>query len=130
IGLKHDVIKNKEEFAGYAAVIFDHPQNEDFEKLSDVEILDTYHKLVGIEENFRAMKSSFSIRPMHVRLHQRIEAHCYLCVFALMMLRIMQGRLLEQGIRMSSQRICDALADAKVVAAALDKHNIYFTNVR
>ena len=130
IGLKHDVIKNKEEFAGYAAVIFDHPQNEDFEKLSDVEVLDTYHKLVGIEENFRAMKSSFSIRPMHVRLHQRIEAHCYLCVFALMMLRIMQGRLLEQGIRMSSQRICDALADAKVVAAALDKHNIYFTNVR
>ena len=126
IGLKEDVIANREAIAGYAAVIFDHPKSCDLEPLSATAVLDTYHKLVGIEENFRVMKSTFNIRPVYVRLSQRIEAHCYLCIFALMMLRLLQDTLLKQGYRMSAKRISQALSNAKVSAQKVTKDDIYF----
>ena len=129
-GLKDELIRKKEEIAGYSAVIFDHPKGEHAQILSDTGVLDTYHKLVGIEESFRIMKSSFSIRPLYVRLHERIEAHCYLCVFALMMLRILQDRLLNLGYRMSTKRICEALSDARVVPSAKTRDDVFFINIR
>lgn len=114
-GLKEDVIANRKEIAGYAAVVFSHPDIKGAEKLTAEGVLKTYHRLVGIEDCFRVMKSSFSIRPVYVRLRERIEAHCYLCVLSLMMLRLLQEKLEKSHVHMSSPRICQALADARVI---------------
>lgn len=126
IGLKEDLIAKKEAIAGYAAVVFDHPKSSASEPISATDVLDTYHKLVGIEDNFRVMKSTFNIRPVYVRLHQRIEAHCYLCVFALMMMHLLQDELNKRGYRMSVQRISQALSNAKVSAQRITENDIYF----
>ena len=114
-GLKEDIIANRKVIAGYAAVVFSHPDVEGGQQLTPEEVLKTYHRLVGIEDCFRVMKSSFSIRPVYVRLRERIEAHCYLCVLSLMMLRHLQEKLEKSQLHMPATQICQALADARVI---------------
>lgn len=70
-----------------------HPKDKDAAALTGEEVLTTYHRLAGIEDCFRVMKSSFSIRPVHVRLKEHIVAHCYLCVLSLMLMRLVQEKL-------------------------------------
>lgn len=116
VGLKYDVIAEREKIAGYHAVIFDHPDSCSAEnRLSDEQILATYHRLVRIEDCFRVMKSQLSIRPMYVRIKERIIAHCYICVLALMMLRHIQEQLEASGHNLSVCRIVRALSEASVL---------------
>ncbi len=130
-GLKEDVIAERKTIAGYAAVVYDHPKDLPEEKMfAGHAILTKYHELVQIEDSFRVMKSSFDIRPMHVRLHDRIVAHCYLCVFALMMLRSVQEKLSKAGTPMSSDTIIDALSQALVMPTAAEQpEDIKFVNM-
>ncbi|MGN1209244.1 MAG: transposase [Duodenibacillus sp.] len=117
-GLKENIIAERREIAGYAAVVYMHPEAQDGAaqvQLGHEQVLSTYHRLVSIEDCFRIMKSNFSIRPMYVRLHQRITAHCYLCVLSLMLLKTMQEKLADQGVNMPAHQICRALADATVI---------------
>lgn len=117
VGLKKDVIADRKAVAGYSAVVYSHPaetsdaKNEG-ERLSELQVLSTYHKLVAIEDSFRTMKSTFSIRPVHVRLKERITAHCYLCVLSLMLLRSLQEKLDSAGTSLSAGRIAAALKQA------------------
>lgn len=117
VGLKDDVIADRKAVAGYAAVVYSHPEEKSdnspkIEKLSELQVLSTYHKLVAIEDSFRTMKSTFSIRPVHVRLKERITAHCYLCVLSLMLLRSLQEKLDRAGTLLSAGRIASALKQA------------------
>lgn len=127
--LKTDVIENKRATAGYTAIVFEHP-NDAQEPLTDTQVMDAYHKLVEIEESFRTMKESFNIRPVHVRLKERVIAHCTLCILSLMMMRVLQERLREAGHGMSSKRICKALANALLTPTNRFKNQIFFTNTR
>lgn len=114
-GLKEEVIEERKKIAGYAALVFSHPEGKNVEVLSDEQVLSTYHRLVSIEDCFRTMKSTFSIRPVHLRLKQRITAHCYLCVLSLMLMKIVQERLTSMGLSMSCAQISSALAQALVI---------------
>lgn len=115
-GLKDDVIAERMQVAGYAAIVYEHPSVIDEErKMTAENIIACYHRLVGIEDCFRVIKSTFSIRPVYVRLKERITALCYLCVLSLMMLRTLQDKLAKAGNPMASQRVSEALAQAMVV---------------
>ena len=66
-GLKEKVIAERREIAGYAAVVYMHPEAKDGAsqvQLGHEQVLSTYHRLVNIEDCFRIMKSNFSIRPI------------------------------------------------------------------
>lgn len=115
VGVKDEVIAERTAIAGYSAVVFDAPDCENRTELTAEEVLKTYHRLVDIEDCFRVMKSTFSIRPVYVRLRERIIAHCYLCVLSLMLMRCVQNALEENNIYMSSERISNALKQALVV---------------
>ena len=116
-GIKEDVCKKREELAGYSAIVFSHPGGlKEKERLDDVQILGTYHKLVAIEDCFRIMKSTFSIRPVNVRLKAHIEGHCYICVLALMLMKSLQQRLAADGGKvLSPGAISMALDSAMLV---------------
>ena len=115
VALKQSVIDERRKIAGYSALVFAHPQDlPQQERLSDEQILGVYHKLVSIEECFRIMKSNFSIRPMYLRLKERITAHCYLCVIALMLLKSLQLKLAARGAALSTSRITSALFNAVI----------------
>lgn len=115
VGLKTKVIQERRQIAGFSAIVYSHPDQEEGQQLSSLEVLSTYHKLVGIEDSFRTMKSTFSIRPVHVRLKERITAHCYLCVLSLMLLRVLQDKLDLKGTPLSAERIAEALRQALIM---------------
>ena len=62
--------------------------------MKETEIIDKYHGLTQIEEQFRTMKSTLETRPIYVRTAEHIEAHLLICLIALIMLRIIQRRII------------------------------------
>ena len=115
-GLKDDVIAERRATAGYAAVVFSPPEglNKD-EQFTVEEILTAYKRLVKIEDCFRVMKSTFSIRPMYVRQYEHINAHCLLCVLALNLLRVIELKLNDKNEGLNLNDISQALSSAKLV---------------
>lgn len=115
-GLKAEVIAERREIAGYSAVVFSPPAglNEE-ERFTAEEILEAYKRLVKIEDCFRVMKSTFSIRPMFVRQYEHINAHCLLCVLALNLLRVIGLKLNDINDSLNLNDISQALSSAKLV---------------
>lgn len=130
VGLNEAAINKKKELAGYAAIVYQDPQNGKYE-ITEQEVLTSYKSLVKIEECFRIMKSDFCIRPMYVKLYERTRAHCLLCVLALMMLRIVQIQLARRNIHATSHDIAESLNNAFLTAIpSSDLKDIVFVNSR
>jgi hypothetical protein len=58
------------------------------ETLSAEDLALAYKQLMRVEECWRTMKSGLELRPMHHRTEERIRAHVYLCVLALLIERV------------------------------------------
>ena len=58
--------------------------------MEDREIIDKYHELTRIEDQFREMKGTLETRPVYVRTPEHIHAHLMICFMALTMLRLIQ----------------------------------------
>lgn len=124
--LKENVIAEREALAGYTAVVFS-PSRSDMDKgisLDEEKLLSSYRNLVRIEECFRIMKSSFSLRPMFVRTENCIVGHCLICVLALMILRLMQLRLNENETPLTVNQIISTLYNATVTAIKSGDENL------
>lgn len=73
-------------------------------KMDDLEVIDTYHGLSKIEDQFRVMKSDLEARPMYVRTKEHITAHLVVCLLSLIILRIIQTKIVNyQNINSSKQ---------------------------
>lgn len=62
------------------------------------EVIDKYHGLTQIEDQFRVMKGDLDTRPLFVRTPEHVEAHLLTCMIALVMLRIIQKRIIQSGL--------------------------------
>ena len=60
--------------------------------LSDREIIEKYHGLTQIEDQFREMKGTLEVRPVFVSTPEHIQAHLMICFMALTMLRVIQRK--------------------------------------
>ena len=60
--------------------------------MPDREVVDKYHGLTQIEDQFREMKSTLETRPVYVRTREHIEAHLMICFIALTMMRLIQRK--------------------------------------
>ena len=58
--------------------------------MDDLEIIDKYHGLSRIEDQFRIMKGDLNTRPIFVRTIEHINAHLIICFISLLILRIIQ----------------------------------------
>lgn len=65
--------------------------------MKETEVIDKYHGLTQIEEQFRTMKSTLETRPLFVRTPEHIEAHLLVCLIALIMLRIIQKKIIASN---------------------------------
>ena len=61
------------------------------------EVIDKYHGLTQIEDQFRVMKGDLRTRPLYVRTPEHVTAHLLICMIALIMLRIIQMRIRASG---------------------------------
>jgi len=95
-------------------------------------IIDKYHGLTQIEDQFRVMKGDLETRPLYVRTPEHIDAHLLICMMALVMMRIIQKRIRDTNpendhdaywnIGMSGERIQNALNKWKVDTLPSDLH--------
>jgi len=86
-------------------------------------VIDKYHGLTQIEDQFRVMKSSLETRPIYVRTPEHVNAHLLICLISLIIMRIIQKKIkLYTGnqndaywnVGMSADRIQTALNKWKV----------------
>ena len=94
-------------------------------EMDDREVIEKYHGLTQIEDQFREMKGTLETRPVFVQTPEHIKAHLMVCFMALTMIRIIQRktRLSVKAAKEDSKwsygipgaRISDALAGWKVV---------------
>ena len=94
-------------------------------EMSDREVIDKYHGLTQIEDQFREMKGTLETRPVFVRTPEHINAHLMVCFMALTMIRVIQRkvRLMLKPAKEDSKwsygipgaRISDALAGWQVL---------------
>ena len=62
-------------------------------ELSDLEIIDKYHGLTQIEDQFREMKGTLDTRPIFVNTPEHIQAHLLICFIALTIMRVLQYKI-------------------------------------
>ena len=82
-------------------------------------VIDKYHGLTQIEDQFRIMKGDLETRPIYVRTPEHVDAHLLICMIALVLMRIIQKKILGLdgmnrhdaywNVGMSAERIQKAL---------------------
>lgn len=105
--LDEDKIAEEEKYDGYYAVAtnLDDPVKD---------ILAVSHKRYQIEDCFRIMKTNFTGRPVNHRLPERIRAHFLICYTALLVTRLMEARLDDQGTHVTIQNLITTLKNMNV----------------
>ena len=63
--------------------------------MDDKNIIDTYHGLSRIEDQFKVMKSDLETRPMYVRTKEHINSHILICLLSLIIIRIIQNKVIN-----------------------------------
>lgn len=61
--------------------------------MPDLKVIDTYHGLSQIEDQFRVMKSDLETRPIYVRTNEHIHSHLLICLLSLIIIRIIQNKI-------------------------------------
>ena len=61
------------------------------------EVIDKYHGLSRIEDQFRVMKGNLDTRPIYLTNPEHIKAHLLICLIALIIMRIIQNKLVASG---------------------------------
>ena len=95
-------------------------------EMDDREVIDKYHGLTQIEDQFREMKGTLETRPVFVNTPEHIHAHLLVCFIALTMMRLIQRKVaaaetkrddggdLKWSYGMSGARLSAALRDWQV----------------
>ena len=105
------------DYAGYYQIVTSET------KENDLEVIRKYRLLTQIENRFRTMKGTLDTRPVYVSDPNHIDAHLVLCVVALAIMCLIQGKVKaiqgsESGKKwetgMNPDRIQDALNKLKV----------------
>ena len=104
-------IKEEEKYDGYYAVATN--LTEDKPK----EILAVSHKRYQIEDCFRIMKTNFDARPVFHYKEERIRAHFLICYTALLVYRLLECKLDDNGTHVTTDNLIKTLRNMNVVDA-------------
>jgi transposase len=92
---------------------------------STVDIVRSYRAQHKIEDQFKALndRTSVSVMPMYHWTDQKIRAHVFISVLALLLTAILQHKILVGGITASKKKWFDALRDMKEIHLHYDDEN-------
>ena len=89
------------------------------------EVIDKYHGLTQIEDQFRVMKGDLDTRPLYVRTPEHVTAHLLICMISLIMLRIIQKRIKDSNyVAATSDVYWSSGLSAARIQAALNKWKV------
>ena len=105
--IDQSVIDAEEKYDGYYAVAtnLDDPAKE---------IIRISSQRYRIEDCFRVMKSNFSARPVYHQKRERIIAHFMICFTALLIYRLLEKKLDQQGIHFTVENIVETLRNMEI----------------
>ena len=106
--LDEQKITEEEKYDGFYAVA----TNLD-DKAAD--ILAISHKRYQIEDCFRIMKTNFKGRPVNHSNPYRIKAHFLICYTALLVIRLLECRLEDQGTPVTTENLISTIKNMNVV---------------
>ena len=116
--IDEEKIKEEEKYDGYYAVAtnLDDPAKD---------ILDVSHNRYKIEDCFRIMKTNFSGRPAFHWTEPRIRAHFLICYTALLVYRLLERQLDQQGTHITTENLITTLKNMNVV----NVHDIEYMSI-
>jgi transposase len=106
--LKNEAIKEDSKFDGLLGLL---TNNKDLQGES---LAGKYKELWKIEESFRLMKSQLEVRPMFHWSDKRISGHLMLCFLAFVVMRELERKTKEYGIKNSLGKMLKALSELQV----------------
>ena len=92
--------------------------------LTPAEAVHAYKDLWRVERAFRSMKDVLALRPVWHRAEDRVRAHVLVASLALVFDRILQRKLDQAGVELSSQRAWQAVEAVQLVEFELDKERV------
>lgn len=105
--IDENIIREEEKYDGYYAVAtnLDDPAKD---------ILQVSAQRYKIEDCFRIMKSNFSARPVYHHNRERIVAHFMICYTALLLFRLLEKKLDQNGTHFTVDNIVETLKNMEV----------------
>jgi len=77
------------------------------------EIVDTYFEKNDIERAFRFMKQVTKLQPTRCWLENRVKVHVFICYLAYLLSRVLEYKLRESGMKITSERALGELGKIK-----------------
>ena len=107
--------------------------------MREEEIIEKYHGLTRLEEQFRIMKGTLETRPIYVWTQEHINAHLMICLIALIIIRMIQRQINKYTIttntngliwhnELSADRIQNALNKFRVDVFQNDLYRVMDTD--
>ena len=107
--LDEEKIAYEEKYDGYYAVATNLLQDP----VKDILVIS--HQRYKIEDCFRIMKTNFSARPAYHWAQRRIKAHFLICFTALLVQRLLECSLDDQGTHVTTENLITTLKNMNVV---------------
>ena len=92
--------------------------------MPDEDVIEAYHGLTQIEDQFHEMKGTLNTRSIYVSTREHIQAHLLVCMIALTMLRLIQKKIVSYSQSDKSECIWSYGISGKRVQRALQKWQI------
>jgi len=84
-----------------------------FEPLEAVRM---YKELSEVERGFRCLKDVLEMRPIYHKVERRVRAHIFVAALALLLMRLLERRLKDAGVKLSPEQALRALSTVRLVS--------------
>jgi transposase len=84
--------------------------------LGALEAVRMYKELSEVERGFRCLKDVLEMRPIYHKSEQRVRAHIFVAALALLLTRVLERRLKEAGVELSTEQALQALSTIRLVS--------------
>lgn len=88
--------------------------------LEPLEAVRMYKELSDVERGFRCLKDVLEMRPIYHKVERRVRAHIFVAALALLVMRLLERRLKDAGIKLSAELALRALSTVRLVSFKLD----------
>ncbi|ABR46677.1 transposase, IS4 family protein [Alkaliphilus metalliredigens QYMF] len=103
IEIDEEKIKQEQENFGYFYIVTNKVE------MNPADIMVAYKSLYKIEESFRILKTNLKARPVYHFKERRIRSHFLICYLALVIQRVLEYKLEEKNVEISTHEIINGL---------------------
>jgi transposase len=84
--------------------------------LGALEAVRMYKDLSEVERGFRCLKDVLEMRPIYHKSEGRVRAHIFVAALALLLTRVLERRLKDAGVELSTEQALQALSTIRLVS--------------